>query len=148
MTYVIDTNILVAGLKNNAGASYQILNDIIDGEMDVVISVPLFFEYEDVLKRDKMVSLSHQEIDEILNVFCARARHTFIDILWRPQLNDAKDEMVLETAVNGQADTIITFNSKDFNVSEKQSFLKYRYFYHEVHEDIEVFSSLSSCASW
>jgi predicted nucleic acid-binding protein len=34
--------------------------------------------------------------------------------LWRPQLRDPGDEMVLETAVNGQADTLVTFNVRDF----------------------------------
>lgn len=33
---------------------------------------------------------------------------------WRPQLADADDDMVLETAVNGRAGTIVTFNLKDY----------------------------------
>ena len=33
---------------------------------------------------------------------------------WRPQLSDAADEMVLEAAVNGRADAIVTFNRADF----------------------------------
>ena len=33
---------------------------------------------------------------------------------WRPQLTDATDEMVLESAVNGQADAIVTFNLSDY----------------------------------
>lgn len=33
---------------------------------------------------------------------------------WRPQLSDADDEMVLETAVNGQAAAIVTFNHSDY----------------------------------
>jgi predicted nucleic acid-binding protein len=34
--------------------------------------------------------------------------------LWRPQLRDPNDEMVLEAAVNGRADAIVTFNRRDF----------------------------------
>jgi hypothetical protein len=34
--------------------------------------------------------------------------------LWRPLLRDRADDMVLETAVNGSADTIVTFNTRDF----------------------------------
>ena len=32
----------------------------------------------------------------------------------RPMLRDANDEMVLEAALNGQADAIVTHNAKDF----------------------------------
>ena len=34
--------------------------------------------------------------------------------LWRPQLRDPSDEMVLEAAVNGHADAIVTFNIRDY----------------------------------
>ena len=34
--------------------------------------------------------------------------------LWRPQLRDPGDEMVLETAVNERADALVTFNVRDF----------------------------------
>jgi predicted nucleic acid-binding protein len=37
-----------------------------------------------------------------------------IYFLWRPQLRDPKDEMVLELAVSGQADAIVTLNERDF----------------------------------
>lgn len=33
---------------------------------------------------------------------------------WRPQLRDAADEMVLEAAINGQADALVTHNTGDF----------------------------------
>jgi predicted nucleic acid-binding protein len=35
-------------------------------------------------------------------------------VLWRPQLRDPGDEMVLETAINGRADGLVTFNVRDF----------------------------------
>lgn len=37
--------------------------------------------------------------------------------LWRPQLRDPADEMVLEAAVNGRATAIVTFNTRDFGES-------------------------------
>lgn len=36
--------------------------------------------------------------------------------IWRPQLRDPGDELVLEAAVNGHADAIVTFNRRDFDV--------------------------------
>ena len=39
--------------------------------------------------------------------------------LWRPVLKDPNDEMVLETAVNGRADRLVTFNRRDFATVRK-----------------------------
>jgi predicted nucleic acid-binding protein len=53
-------------------------------------------------------------MDAILNILCARARLIKLHYLWRPQLKDEQDEMVLELAVNASADAIVTFNRNDF----------------------------------
>jgi predicted nucleic acid-binding protein len=37
-----------------------------------------------------------------------------ISYLWRPVLPDSGDDLVLETAVNGQADVVVTFNRRHF----------------------------------
>lgn len=44
----------------------------------------------------------------------AMAEQVKIHFLWRSQLRDAGDEMVLETAVNDGADALITFNFRDY----------------------------------
>lgn len=36
---------------------------------------------------------------------------------WRPQLTDPADEMVLEAAINGRAETIVTFNTRHFSAA-------------------------------
>lgn len=50
----------------------------------------------------------------------ALAEPVEIHFLWRPQLTDPGDEMVLETAINGRADAIVTFNVRDFRVVQSQ----------------------------
>jgi predicted nucleic acid-binding protein len=37
--------------------------------------------------------------------------------LWRPQLRDPSGELVLEAAVNGRAEAIVTFNKRDFGAA-------------------------------
>lgn len=50
----------------------------------------------------------------------AMAEPVKIHFLWRPQLRDPGDEMVLETAVNGRADGLVTFNARDFGTVPEQ----------------------------
>ncbi|WGZ95737.1 MAG: PIN domain-containing protein [Candidatus Thiothrix putei] len=59
-------------------------------------------------------NLTLDEVDTVLDVLCLRGNEILIHYLWRPQLTDAKDDMVLELAVNGMAEAIVTFNVKDF----------------------------------
>lgn len=119
MRVVFDTNVLVAGLRSRNGASFQLLNGIVEGEnpFTLLLSVPLFLEYEAVLKRPAQLAvngLTTQDIDTLLAILAARGYAVRIPFLWRPQLRDHQDEMVLEAAINGQAEAIITFNQKDF----------------------------------
>jgi putative PIN family toxin of toxin-antitoxin system len=117
MKAVIDTNVVVAGLRSSTGGSYRILELIAADAVDFVISVPLFLEYEDVLTRPAMrraLRLTVAEVDTVLDVLAAKSSHAKLHYLWRPQLRDPKDEMVLETAANAGAEAIVTFNQADF----------------------------------
>jgi putative PIN family toxin of toxin-antitoxin system len=117
MKVVIDTKVLVAGLMSRRGASYQIIRGIALDIVDLAISVPLYLEYEDVLKRPAIIrqtGLSARDIDMILDLIADKGHHAPIHFAWRPQLRDAKDEMVLEAATNGGAKAIVAFNKRDF----------------------------------
>jgi predicted nucleic acid-binding protein len=58
--------------------------------------------------------LSEQKIETFVTAVIAMAEPVRIYFLWRRQLRDPGDEMVLETAVNGGADTLITFNVRHY----------------------------------
>jgi putative PIN family toxin of toxin-antitoxin system len=110
---VIDTNVLLAALRSNRGASYRLLSLVGDDRWELNLSVPLLLEYEDVLKRPN-AGLVYEDIDAILDFLCAVANRREIFYLWRPILLDPKDDFILELAVESNADFIITFNLKDF----------------------------------
>jgi len=117
MIIVLDTNVIIAALRSKSGASYQLLSLMEQGKLDCLLSVPLLLEYEAVLKREEnrqATQLSMESIDIVLDMLCALGTETPIFYLWRPKLSDPQDDMVLELAVNGQADAIVTFNIKDF----------------------------------
>jgi putative PIN family toxin of toxin-antitoxin system len=124
MKVVLDTNILVAALRSKSGFARLWLRMAFEGRISVLASVPLFLEYEDVLKRPEHLAatglLKPALVDEFLDGLAYIAVPVLVSYLWRPQLSDPADEMVLETAVNGGADWIITYNVRDFTgITEK-----------------------------
>ncbi|HEV2962653.1 MAG TPA: putative toxin-antitoxin system toxin component, PIN family [Candidatus Angelobacter sp.] len=117
VSYVIDTDVLVAALRSDRGASRQLLIAALDRRFELLLSVPLTLEYEAVLTRPEHLAacaLSKRELERILDDIVAVAKPVRLDFRWRPALSDPDDEMVLETAINGKADDIVTFNQRDF----------------------------------
>ena len=111
---VIDTNVLVSALRLHAGWSFDLLSRLGQGTYLHVVTVPLVMEYEDVLLRPGMVPVVETVVQDVLDYLCATAQQQEVHFLWRPRLPDVKDDMVLEAAVNGQCQTIVTWNVRDF----------------------------------
>ncbi|MEO8595505.1 MAG: putative toxin-antitoxin system toxin component, PIN family [Candidatus Solibacter sp.] len=117
---MIDTNVIVAALLSNRGASHRVLRLVGDSRWKINLSAPLVFEYEQTLKRLFVGKhLSNDDIDEVLNFLCAQASLRRIFFLWRPLLPDPKDDLVLELALESRADFVLTFNFKDFPDMER-----------------------------
>jgi putative PIN family toxin of toxin-antitoxin system len=113
----LDTDVVVAAMRSPTGASAAILRFVREGGAELLLSVPLALEYEAICSRAEhrlAAGLSERQIATFVNTIIALAAPVTIHFLWRPQLRDPNDEMVLETAVNGQADAIVTFNIRDF----------------------------------
>jgi putative PIN family toxin of toxin-antitoxin system len=112
---VLDTNVVVAALRSRRGASFKLLSLLGEDRFEIAISVPLLFEYEDVLTRHIGEGLyRQQEIDDLLDFICQIARRQSIFFLWRPCLPDPKDDMILELAVAAGCEAIVTHNDRDF----------------------------------
>jgi putative PIN family toxin of toxin-antitoxin system len=112
---IIDSNVILSGLKSKNVYSYKLLQLIPENKFDTAISVPLILEYESILtKYQKVLGLTKIDIDNFINYICSDSEHTKIYYLWRPFLKDPYDDHLLEVAVASESKYIITFNIKDF----------------------------------
>jgi putative PIN family toxin of toxin-antitoxin system len=115
---VLDTAAMVAAIRSDTGASRRLLIAVLERQAPrMLVSVPLLIEYEAVLTRPEHLrasGLAQEDIAVLLDAVAAVCEPVRLAYLWRPTLPDADDDMVLETAVNGRADMIVTFNIRDF----------------------------------
>jgi len=120
---VVDTSVVVAALRTRKGAGNAVLRLVAERRLQLLPTPPLFLEYEDVLKRaeQRLVhGLSLEQVDEFLAELAANVEPVELHFMWRPQVRDPGDEMVLEAAINGDADALITYNVSDFAVAAER----------------------------
>ena len=117
MRLVLDTDVVVAGMRSPAGASAAMLLAALEKRATLCANVALMLEYEAVCMRPihrSAAGLSVKEVGVFLDAIAALVEPVETHFLWRPQLRDPADEMVLEAAVNGNAEAIVTFNLRDY----------------------------------
>jgi putative PIN family toxin of toxin-antitoxin system len=117
MILALDTDVVVAALRSSVGASRRLIHHLRAGRIQAVATIGMFVEYEAELTRPEHLAatgLTVAETGRLLDGLAALVVPVRPHFLWRPQLRDPNDEMVLEAAVNGQANAIVTFNQRDF----------------------------------
>ena len=117
---VLDTDVVVAALRSPGGASAGLLAAALDGGVTLLANVALVLEYEAVRTRAEPVAasgLSAKQVAIFVDAIVALVEPVESHFIWRPQLRDPADEVVLEAAVNGGARAIVTFNQRDFGTT-------------------------------
>lgn len=116
---VLDTNVLVAALRSRRGASFQVVSEIGRDRFEFVLSVPLLLEYEQALLSARPPGVNAQDVQVFLDYLCLEARLQEIFYLWRPHLRDPKYDLVLEAAVAGGCEAVVTHNRRHFEGAAK-----------------------------
>lgn len=122
MRFLLDTDVVVAAMRSPRGASAELLRRIDHGDATMLLSVALALEYEAqcMLAEHRLAAgLTASEATIFVDGLIAMAEPIQSHFRWRPQLRDPGDELVLEAAVNGRADAIVTFNQKDLRDAER-----------------------------
>jgi predicted nucleic acid-binding protein len=100
-----------------------VLTKVAQGRCTPLVTTAIFLEYEAVLLRPEhrlATGMSSGDVEGFLAAFAAAAEPVEVSFLWRPQLRDPADELMLEAAVNGRAEGLITHNIGDFkSVTER-----------------------------
>jgi putative PIN family toxin of toxin-antitoxin system len=118
---VVDTNVFISAVMAANGASRQVIRLCLQGKLRPLMGNALFSEYEDVCARDELFEprlISRNDRDILLDAFLASCNWVPIYFLWRPNLRDEADNHVVELAVAGGAEAIITANKRDFRNAE------------------------------
>ena len=119
----MDTDAVVAAMRSPSGASAAIIRAARQRQATLLLSVPLAMEYESVCRRSEhreASGLSVQQVEIFLDAIIAMGEPVRTHFLWRPQLRDPNDEMVLEAAVNGRANVLVTFNVREYGTAAAQ----------------------------
>ena len=114
---MLDTDVVVAAVRSDRGASRVLLTAALSGRYTILASVPLMLQYESVLTRPEHLAaaaISQADVGILLDALGAVVEPIRISYLRRPVLTDPGDDLVLETAVNGRADIVVTLNRRHF----------------------------------
>lgn len=115
---VIDTNVFVSALRADSSASTasrSVLRAALTGRYLPLFGNALWHEYEDLASRKEVWTkkTTPGERESVLKALAAVGEWVTIYYGWRPNLPDEGDNHLIELAVAGNAEAIVTYNKKD-----------------------------------
>ena len=125
MLVVVDTNVLYQALRSQLGASYYILSLIRNNKISLALSIQIFNEYEEVLKRPsslKDLNLNKEDINKVLQFIAFIGKPYITYFLFRPNLQDERDNIFIELFIASNSNYLITNNVRDFTTKSELKF--------------------------
>src|SRR3984893_15287215 len=117
---VVDTDVWIAGVRGSGHAD-RVLRLCLEERFKPLMGAALLAEYEDLLGRESIwrrARLTAAERETFLDIFLSICQWTRIYYAWRPNLGDEADNHLMELAVAGQADFLVTRNVRDLRGGE------------------------------
>jgi len=124
---VIDTSVLITALRSSTGAAAEVIRFALQRELVILMDYKLACEYREVtLRADQLhrSGKSRSEVATILDALEAIAEPVFVAFRHRPLSPDADDDMVLDVAINGNADVVVTNNTRHFREAAEPFHIK------------------------
>lgn len=121
MRIILDTNVIVSAFISRSGASREVLRRCLMSQDVPLVGAALLAEYESVLARNDLFRrspVSSSERQQLWQALLSVSQWISVSYLWRPNLVDESDNHVLELAVAGNAQHLITHNVRDFSDSQ------------------------------
>ena len=111
---VMDTNVVVAGLRSTSGASHELLARLRAGCWALVLSNTVLGEYHEILHREEeFLGMTHQEADSYIDALCELAERFSPATQWQPAANDPDDEAIIQLAREAEVVYLVTHNVRD-----------------------------------
>lgn len=120
MRIVLDTAALISAVRSCNGAAAEVVRLALLEQLTLLLDYKLVCEYRDVALRPQHLSASGKTLEDVNAVIDALesvAQPVFVGIRHRPLSRDENDDMVLDVAINGRADIVVTSNVKDFAIA-------------------------------
>ena len=117
----MDTNVFIAAMLSPSGGNRDTLRACLDGRAHPLMGAALFHEYEDVMRRPDPMSkspLRPGDRQTLFEAFLSVCEWVKVYFLWRPNLPDEGDNHLVELAIAGGAETIVTNNVRDVRRGE------------------------------
>ena len=118
---VVDTSVFIAAILSPSGENRDVLRECLKGKAKPLMGAALFHEYEDLLGRSELMAkspLSASDRQTLFDAFLSVAEWMKVYFLWRPNLPDEADNHLIELALAGSAETIVTNNLRDLQGGE------------------------------
>ena len=117
----MDTNVIVSAIISATGSNRSVLRHCLEGKAEPILGEALFLEYEDLMSRSELMAkspLSTAAQRQLLEAFLSVCVWVDVYFGWRPNLRDEGDNHLVELAVAGGANWIVTNNVSDFRGGE------------------------------
>lgn len=117
MKVVLETSALISALRSGSGAAAEIVRLAATGKLTLLLDYKLVCEYRDVALRPEHLAASGkspEDVEAVIALLEAIATPVQVLVKHRPLSRDAHDDMVLDVAINGFADAVVTNNLRDF----------------------------------